>query len=251
MRIQIPKNCPVCDYPLETVNEQLFCRNTACGARLDKQIEHFAKTLGIKGLGEKTVQKLNLADITELYYLDRDQLIEDLGSAKVADKLLQEIEYSKTADLATVLHSFGIPLIGGSASNKICSVVGDIDSINTETCKQAGLGEKATENLVSWLNTEFEELRQFLPFSFKSSMTTSSVNTDGKTICITGKLVSFKTKSEAYKVLECSGYRVVETVNKQLNYLVDEENKGSSKRKKAEELGITIISNLESFIKEN
>lgn len=251
MRIQIPTTCPVCDYPLETVNEQLFCRNTACGARLDKQIEHFAKVLGIKGLGEKTVQKLNLADVTELYYLDRDQLVEDLGSAKVADKLLQEIELSKSADLATVIHSFGIQLIGGSASSKICSVVNHIDEITEEKCKEAGLGEKATLNLMSWLNTEFEELRQFLPFSFNSSKTTSSVNTNGKTICITGKLSSFKTKSEAYKVLECNGYKVVETVNKSLQFLVDEENKGSSKRKKAEELGITIISNLESFIKEN
>lgn len=251
MRIQIPTTCPVCDYPLETVNEQLFCRNTACGARLDKQIEHFAKVLGIKGLGEKTVQKLNLADVTELYYLDRDQLVVDLGSAKVADKLLQEIELSKSADLATVIHSFGIQLIGGSASSKICSVVNHIDEITEEKCKEAGLGEKATLNLMSWLNTEFEELRQFLPFSFNSSKTTSSVNTNGKTICITGKLSSFKTKSEAYKVLECNGYKVVETVNKSLQFLVDEENKGSSKRKKAEELGITIISNLESFIKEN
>lgn len=251
MRIQIPKNCPVCDYPLETVNEQLFCRNTACGARLDKQIEHFAKTLGIKGLGEKTVQKLNLADITELFYLDRDQLVEDLGSAKVADKLIQEIESSKSADLATVIHAFGIQLIGGTASAKICSVVNHIDDITEEKCKEAGLGEKATANLLAWLNTEFEELRQFLPFSFNSSKTTSSVNTNGKTICITGKLSSFKTKSEAYKVLESAGYKVVETVNKSLQFLVDEENKGSSKRKKAEELGITIISNLESFIKEN
>lgn len=251
MRIQIPHNCPVCDYPLETVNEQLFCRNTACAARLDKQIEHFAKTLGIKGLGEKTVQKLNLADVTELYYLDRDQLVEDLGSERIADKLLSEIEISKNADLATVLQSFSIPLVGGTASKKICAVVSHIDEITADTCKTAGLGEKVTQNLLNWLNIDFVELRQFLPFSFNSSKSTSSVNTSGPTVCITGKLKSYKTKAEAYNVLEANGFKVVETVTKSLQYLVDEEDKNSSKRKKAEELGITIISNLESFIKEN
>lgn len=251
MRITIPHNCPECDYPLETVNEQLFCRNTACPARLDKQIEHFAKTLGIKGLGEKTVAKLNLADVTELYYLDRTQLVEDLGSERLADKLLSEIELSKTSDLATVLQSFSIPLVGGTASKKICQVVESIDDITAETCKQAGLGEKVSHNLLEWLKTDFEELRQFLPFSFRSTKSTSSVNTSGKTVCITGKLKTFKTKAEAYNVLECAGYKVVESVTKSTDFLVDEENKNSSKRKKAEELNITIISNLESFIKEN
>ena len=88
MRIEIPHNCPACDYPLETVNDQLFCRNTACSARLDKQIEHFAKALSIKGLGAKTIEKLQLADTTELYYLDLDDLIEALGSERMATKLL-------------------------------------------------------------------------------------------------------------------------------------------------------------------
>jgi len=250
MRIEIPTECPCCNYPLELVNDQLFCRNTACGAQLNKKVEHFCKTLGIKGMGSRTVEKLGLSDITELFYLDSEQVVESLGSEKVALKLLDEIERSKSADLATVIASFSIPLVGSTASKKLCEVVTSVDEISYDTCKQAGLGDKVTQNLVAWLETDFQEMREFLPFSFKSQKS-SSTNTNKQTICITGKLSSYKTKAEAYKALEEAGYTPVESVTKVTNYLVDEEDKGSSKRKKAESLGITIITNLNNFLKEN
>lgn len=248
MRIEIPKTCPCCDYPLETVNSQLFCRNTACSAQLSKKLEHFTKTLGIKGFGPRTVEKLNLADITELFYMDKDDLVNTLGSEKVADKLLDEIERAKGADLATVLASFSIPLVGNTAAQKLCNTVSSVDEITHETCKAAGLGDKVTQNLLSWLESDFVELRPFLPFSFKSAK--SQNNVSGKTVCITGKLKSFKTKAEAHKALEGAGYRPVESVTKTTDYLVDEDNKGSSKRTKADSFGITIIENLNIFLKE-
>jgi DNA ligase (NAD+) len=250
MRIQIPTECPCCNYTLELVNDQLFCRNTACGAQLSKKVEHFCKTLSIKGMGTRTVEKLGLADITELFYLDLDQVTDAVGSAKVAEKLLTEIEKAKSADLATILASFSIPLVGNTASTKICLVVNSIDEINQETCKQAGLGDKVTQNLLSWLETDFLEMREFLPFTFQSNKN-SVVSGDCKTICITGKLSSYKTKAEAHKALETAGYKAVESVTKTTDYLVDEEDKGSTKRKKAESLGITIITNLNTFLKEN
>ena len=250
MRIQIPSTCPCCDYPLQLVNQQLFCRNTACGAQLSSKVEHFCKTLGIKGMGSKTVEKLDLADITELFYLDQEAVATALGSDRVATKLLDEINRAKAADLATVIASFSIPLVGQTASKKLCEVVSHIDEISYETCKQAGLGDKVTQNLLSWLETDFPEMREFLPFSFQSAKV-SKPNSAGKTVCITGKLSSFKTKAEAHRALEEAGFRPVEAVTKATDILVDEGDKGSSKRKKAEELGIEIITNLNTFLKEN
>lgn len=249
MRIQIPTHCPCCASPLEWVNDQLFCRNSTCSAQLNKKLEHFTKTLGIKGFGPKTVEKLQLSDITELFYLDRDQVVEQLGSEKVADKLLDEINRAKSSDLATVLASFSIPLIGNTASKKIASVVHSVDEINTETCHKAGLGDKATNNLVNFVQHELPEMRQFLPFSFVSEP--QSLASSYPTVCITGKLKSFKTKAEAASMLMAQGYKVVESVTKTTQYLVDEENKGSTKRTKAEQLGIQIINNLETFLKED
>ena len=247
MKIEIPTTCPCCSYALELVNDQLFCRNTACDAQLSKKVEHFCKTLGIKGMGAKTIEKLGLADITEIFYLDSNTVEQALGE-KTAVKLLYEIEKAKQADLATVITSFSIPLVGNTASKKICVAVSNIDEITYETCRAAGLGEKVSQNLVGWLETEFYEVREFLPFSFTSQQV--PVQSGGKSVCITGKLSSYKTKSEAYKALEEAGFKVTETVTKSTDYLVDEDNKGSSKRKKADDLGITIIKNLNTFLKE-
>ena len=250
MKIKIPTHCPCCDYPLETVNDQLFCRNMACSAQLGKKLEHFCKTLGIKGMGTKTIEKLELADITELYYLELDQIAEALSSQKTAEKLFDEINKSRHADLATILPAFSIPLFGNTASTKLCKVVSSVDEITAETCKLAGLGDKVTNNLLSWLETDFREMREFLPFSFTVN-NKPVANADGKTICITGKLSSFKTKAEATAALTAAGFKVVESVTKTLDYLVDEDNKGSSKRTKADSLGIEIIQNLTQFLKEN
>jgi len=248
MKIEIPTHCPCCNYKLELVNDQLFCRNQACSAQLSKRVEHFCKTMQIKGMGAKTIEKLNLADITELYYLDLDDVAEKLNSKKIAEKLIAEIDSSRSATLSQILASMSIPLVGNTASKKISTIVKHIDEINLETCKQAGLGDRVTQNLLSWLETEFPEMKEFLPFSFHSEMPV--VNTNSKTVCITGKLSSFKTKAEAYKKLTDYGFSITESVTKTTDYLVDEGDKSSTKRKKADELGIKIITNLDNFLRE-
>jgi NAD-dependent DNA ligase len=204
----------------------------------------------MKGFGSKTIEKLDLGDLTEIFTLEFDVLADRIGSEKVAEKLLQEIDKAKSADLATVLSSFSIPLIGQTASKKIASAVGCVEDITESACKTAGLGEKATQNLLYFLQYDLPEMKEFLPFSFQSGKSSTVANT-GKTICVTGKLKTFKTKSQAYEALQQAGYVVVESVTKTLCFLVDEENKNSTKRQKADTLGVTIIPNLENFLKEN
>jgi DNA ligase (NAD+) len=246
-KIEIPKNCPCCEYPLQLVVDQLFCRNTACDAQLYRKLEHFTKTLSIKGFGPKTIEKLNLADITELFYLDRDSVVAALGE-KVADKLLDEIERAKCADLNTVIAAMSIPLVGNTAGSKIASVVSKIEDITIETCKAAGLGQKVTENLVNWVNTDYQEIKEFLPFDFSNKKPT--VTSDAKLVCITGKLKNFKKKADAEGILRAVGYILVDSVTKTTDYLIDEENKSSSKREKAVQYGITIITDLNDLLKE-
>jgi len=246
-QIQIPTKCPCCDYDLIFVNDQLFCRNTACSAQLTKKLENLCKVLSIKGMGPKTLEKLNLADIVELFYLDREDVVAALGSEKVADKLLDEIERAKSSDLATVLSAFSIPLVGNVASKKISSVVDSIDEINQETCKIAGLGDKVTANLLNWLDTEYQEMKEFLPFSFKSVKQKTN-NADAKRVCITGKLKTFKKKSDAEESLSAAGFILVDSVTKTTDYLVDEGDLMSAKRQKAVEYGITIITDLNDLL---
>lgn len=243
--IDEPTGCPACDYPLEKVKDQLFCRNSACPAQINKKIEHFAKVLSIKGMGPVTVKKLNLQELTEIYYIDWDEATEAIGE-KAAIKLQDEINKSKSASLETVLAALSIPLFGETASSKLCKVVSDIDEITAEKCKEAGLGDKVTENLMNWLSTEGKELIPFFPFTFKTSGIED--NNTAKTVCITGKLKSFKKKADAEELLRQAGFRLVDSVTKTTDYLVDEGNNASSKRQTAEKYGIRIITDLNDLI---
>ncbi len=244
-RIEIPTCCPVCSYKLELVNDQLFCRNIACAAQIGKKIEHFCKTLKIKGMGPATIAKLQLEDITQVFYLDKDEVVQAIGE-KVAVKLLQEIEQSKNSDFATVLSAMSITLIGSVAASKLAEVVNGFEDITPEKCKEAGLGDKATEYLQEWLYYEYKELKEFLPFKFEQKSNVVAVL--GKLVCITGKLVNFKTKKEAAEALSAKGYTVTDSLTKAVNFLVDEEDKSSTKRKQADKYGIAIITDLREFL---
>lgn len=243
--IEEPTQCPACDATLVKVKDQLFCKNVACTAQINGKLVHFCKVLGVKGFGPKTVEKLSIDSLPEIFFLDKAELSEILGE-KIADKLLEELERAKLANFATVIESFSIPLIGGTASKKLAAVVNGFSEITEAKCKEAGLGEKATANILDWLENEYREFAEFLPFSFQERTTV----TTGKTVCITGKLVSFKKKADAEDILAQHGFTLVDSVTKSLNYLVDEGDGTSAKRKKAEQYGITIITDLNDLLKE-
>lgn len=245
-KIEIPVNCPVCDSKLELVQDQLFCRNSSCAAQVQGKLEHFAKTMKIKGLGPSTIEKLALSDFTELYYLDETEIADVIGE-KLAVKLFDEINKSRNADLAMFIAAMSIPLIGGTASEKIANVISNPNEITDEKCKEAGLGEKATANLMYWIKTEYQQIKEYLPFDFKPKEQKIASNT-GQLVCITGKLKSFSTKAEATKALEAAGYRVTDNLTKVVQILVDESNKGSSKRTKAETMDILIVEDLAEFL---
>ena len=93
--IEIPDVCPSCGTSLKLKNDQLFCNNDSCPAKNSKIVEGFAKTLRIKGLGPKTIEKLNLEYIDDIYMLTEERIKEKLGSEKIASKLINEIELSQ------------------------------------------------------------------------------------------------------------------------------------------------------------
>lgn len=245
-----PTNCPGCGSLLEHSNHLLYCRNPDCGQQASKKIEHFAKTLKIKGLGPAAIAKLNLSGLDELYTLSQDQIAESLNSEKLAEKLFAEIENSRSAPLNLVLPAFSIPLIGKTATEKLSFTCEDIYSITEETCIRAGLGPKATANLLEWLQLEFFGTLEFLPFSFKFSKSTTAEKAQG-VVCITGKLKSFKTKAEAAAVLASLGYETKDSLTKSVTILVNESGVESAKTKQARDSGVVIVNDLLTFIGEH
>lgn len=246
--ILIPDRCPSCEGKLELVNEQLFCYNKTCPAQTLKKIQHFCKVMGIKGMGEKTLEKLDFETYRDIYSFSESYFVDTLGET-LGRKLFKEIRKSAEVPLNTGLAAFGIPLIGETAAKKLGAVCKSLDDICEETCKLAGLGEKATNNLMDWLCSEDA---QDLPINtnFEAVNDVASTSSNGVTVCITGKLNNYKNRSDAAKYLESLGYKVVDSVTKSTNILIDEEGKQSSKRSKAEQLNIPIMS-IEELVKGN
>jgi DNA ligase (NAD+) len=224
--------------------DQIFCHNTQCGGKTTKKIEHFASTLKIKGLGPRTVEKLQISDLYDLYELPLEIMIEALQSEKLAVKLHREIQNSKATDLVDLLPAFSIKLIGRSASSKICSVISNMSELSEETCKEAGLGQVATEHLLDWYYEEFIDGYERLPFKWAQILKVSKPTETTGVVCISGKLKSYKTKAQATEYLEKLGYLVKSSLTKDVNILVNESGIESAKTQTARERGVIIITNL-------
>ena len=242
-----PTHCPSCMTELGWVKDQLYCNNSNCPGKTSKKIEHFASTLKIKGLGPRTVEKLQIVDLYDLYELPLEIMIEALQSEKLAVKLHREIENSKLADLVELLPAFSIKLIGNTASRKICSVVRNIDEINEDTCAEAGLGPAATQNLLDWLFEEFTNGYDRLPFRWQQITKIESNDASKGIVCITGKLKSYKTKAAAKQYLETMGYLVKSSLTKDVTILVNESGIESAKTQAARDKGVLIITNLKEI----
>lgn len=246
--IQAPDTCPSCSSPLTWVNNVLYCRNNMCDARTGKKLEHFAKTLKIKGLGPAAIKKLDIQDFDEIYSLTEEEISASLDSEKLASKLYAEIQNSRSAPLELVLPAFGIPLIGNTATKKLSAIVSNMFEINRDACTLAGLGPKATESLCDWLDKEYYSFYDgFLPFSFKFSEK-DKVTLHKGTVCISGKLKSFNTKADATKALNDAGYDVKSSLTKQVTILLNESEIESSKTKQARDSGIKISTNIHELL---
>lgn len=241
-----PEFCPSCDSTLVWRNDLLYCENVNCTAKTEKVVQHFARTLKIKGLGPRSIEKLGLSSIDDIYNLRRDYTVLKLGSELVTDKLLLEIEKSKQAQLQELLPAFSIPLLGRTASEKLCTVVEHISEVDVKTCGKAGLGPKVTHNLLHWYNTQYLNGYEFLPFKWENEV--QNIQEEKGVVVISGKLKTFPTKAVAKALLQKNGYIVKENLSKGTDFLVNESGIASSKTKKATEMGITVITDINELI---
>lgn len=246
-----PTNCPCCDSILELVNEQLFCRNTKCPAQWSKKLESFSSSLKIKGLGPSTISKLGVESLPELYELTESDIQNRIHSEKLAEKLFDELEKSKSSKLVDILPAFSIPLIGRSASQKLCDTISNIEDISENSCTEAGIGPKASANLVNFMETEFypNRYKDTLPFNWNNKINKKKEVTG--VVCISGKLKSYPTKAHATKVLESYGFVVKSSLTKECTHLINESGIESAKTQTARDRGVIIISNIKHLIGEN
>lgn len=225
-------NCPSCDSLLVRVKDQLFCKNNTCPAQGSKKVEKYCKALKIRGLGPKSLEKLEIESIAHLYELSNKELEDALGTTN-GTKVYNEIAKSVNTTLADLLPAFSIPLVGKTAALKVGAGISDIEQITSTHCRDAGLGEKATKNLLNFLVDEYEDIGYIF--------TDGAVMDNGQdkgVVVLTGKLSNGMSRAKATELLRSNGYKVTGTVSKNTNYLICEDDSTSSKTKKAQDLGI-------------
>jgi len=201
-------------------------------------VEHFIKTMEIKGLGSQSIKKLDITSISDIYKELRFSLV---GASGV--KIQEEIELSKNKPYSLVLASLGILGVGKTAAKKIVNEIPDFNHLNQlEYLKIPGIGPVITNSILTWfeLNKEWA-LRLPLKFIEEDQDYKINENSSCKELCITGKLD--KSRDEISKHFENLGFTVKSTVTKNCYALItDDVNGSSSKLKKAKEYGVKILS---------
>ena len=200
-----------------------------------KVLEHFIKTIDIKGLGPASVQKMGLTHPVDLY---ENQSWGKLGANGA--KVEAEIERTKTKPYDIVLASLGIPGVGRRASKLIISKIPAFRNLrDIETTYIKGVGPSTVESVLSWLD-ENEDWVTTLPLQLEQNVTVEEVvGTPARKVCITGKLDM--TRNDLADRLEGKGFKVTSTVTKDCYALITGGDNTSSKYKRAVTLGINII----------
>ena len=270
--IPIPEVCPYCGAPTEIRkdydSEVLYCTNPACSGKLINRLDHFIgkKGLDIKGLSEKTLEKLidwgwinSLEDIFKLQE-HRNEWIEKSGFGIASvDKILTAIEEGKNCTASKFIAAIGIPQIGKVASEDLIKVYHtyngfrhavDFPDEDDRLYNIKGIGEVMIKTLTTFDYTEADNIFDNYIIEIISSVPEEDKEEDkklkDKIFVITGKTIKFKNRNELKDFIESNGGKVTGSVSKKTNYLVNNDvNSTSSKNKMAKELNIPIITEQE------
>lgn len=265
--VEMPTICPSCSSPTERIGENVYCTGATCKPQLAGKLSHYVsrKAMNIDGLGDKTVEMLlerNLiASFADIYRLHekRDQFvgIEGFGEKKI-EKMLKGIEESKEMPFEKALYGLSIRLIGQSASRDVALKYGSMEKLLEASRQQnfkeqllsiEDFGETMSMSLVDFLDNQQnrELIQDMLDLGVKmetpqknDTAVVAGSNLEGKTFVITGALS--KSRDEFKSLIEARGGKVSGSVSKKTTYLLmgDDAN-GTSKHKKALDLGVTIL----------
>jgi len=256
----MPDRCPVCGAevlrePGEAVTR---CTGIECPAQLLRNIIHFASrdAMNIEGLGpaiiEQLLERKLIHGAADLYYLKFDDIVnmERMGK-KSAENLLNAIEKSKDNDLGRLIYAFGIRLIGQRAAKLLADHFHSIDNLISATVDEIiqinEIGEKMAVNVVQFFSQEqtIDTINKLKAAGVNMVKITDSDGQksdilSGKTFVLTGKLPTLS-RDEASELIQAHGGKVSGSVSKKTSFVLAGEDAGS-KLTKAQELGITIIS---------
>lgn len=255
----IPNVCPICGAEaLRDEDEAVIrCQNIDCPAQLARSIEHFASrnAMNIEGLGEAIVQQLLdngfVHNVADLYELDVQTVMQITGGAKSAENLIASIEGSKKRGLDRLVFALGIRGIGQRAAVLLCEKFGSMEAIMEalplEICSIDGFGQIMADSVYNAMQEPhrirlIERLREHgVNMTYDNGKVADDLA--GNTFVLTGTLPTM-TRDQAKSLIESHGGKCSGSVSKKTTYVVAGEEAGS-KLTKAQELGITVLSEQE------
>jgi len=258
--IEFPKICDTCKTDLVDSGTRLYCPNQECPKRLLHRLEKWVSVLDVRELGDKLLLQLfekNIRQIHELYELTVEELSQyDRMGELSASKVIRHIKTKRSLTLAAFVAGFDFEGIAETTMEKIAAAGFDtlekLRSAGTQDLSSVyGLGEITANVIVEGL----KECKNEMDAVLKTNIITiadpplaESQPMRGLSFCFTGELKSMK-RGEAEEKIKNLGAQAKTSVVKGLTYLVtNDASSGSSKNKKANELGIKIIDE-EEFIK--
>ena len=256
----MPTVCPACGAPVlqEDGEAAVRCQNAHCPAQRIRHIIHFASrdAMDIDGLGAAIVEQLVaeelIADAADLYTLRSTEIaiLPGLGE-KSAQNLLEALEKSKENDLSKLLFALGIRHVGQKTAKVLAREFGSIDEIfsaDFETlCGVPDVGAATAESIQNWFAQEssralLDKIRA-AGVNFTAKFVVEENRFGGKSFVLTGALTRF-TREEASALIERLGGKTASSVSKKTAFVVVGEDAGS-KLRKAQELGVPILSEAE------
>jgi DNA ligase (NAD+) len=255
------KECPECETPLERKEGEAlhFCPNTeGCPPQIIGRIQHFIsrKAMDIEGLGGETVALLvreNLIeDYADLYTLSKEDILPlERMAEKSAENLIKGVEASKEIPFERVLYGLGIRFVGETVAKKLVKAFKSIDVLAFASLENLvavdEIGERIAQSVVDFFNDDANKFRIDRLRSYGLNLEISEEELEGQssklidlTLVISGVFQKVSRK-ELQDLIEKHGGKNTSSISKKTDYLIAGENMGPSKRTKAENLGVKII----------
>lgn len=268
--LEIPSVCPACGEKatLQDINgiQSLYCMNEKCSAKQIKGFSHFVSrnAMNIDGLSDATLEKFiangYLKTLSDIFHLERYKkeivTMEGFGE-KSYNNLMKSIEAARTVSMAKFIYSLGINGIGLANAKVITAYFEeDFEKIRNASVEELtqieGIGEVLAKAFFDFFRNSqrmqlVEELLSEITFEQKKGKKEAIL--EGRIFVITGSVEQFANRNELKDYIEQLGGKVTGSVSKNTDYLINNDRmSNSSKNKKANELGIPILSE-EDFMK--
>jgi len=261
-------HCPECGSLLERREEEAnhYCVNeNGCAPQIKGKIEHFVsrKAMNIDSLGGETIEQLYneklIHNIADIYELKKEQLLPlERMAEKSVNNLLEGIEASKQIPFERVLYGIGIRHVGETTAKKVARKVKNIDALINATEEDLvnidEVGGVIAKSVAAYFsNAEnkivVERLKKHgLQFELSEEQLQSTTDKlGGKTFVISG-VFQKHSRDELKDLIEKNGGKNTGSISGKTNYLLAGDNMGPEKLKKAEKLGVAIITE-DEFLK--